>query len=183
MICEKVLEGMVVNLRSATLEDAEYTYNIRQDSEKCKYLHPVKGSIETQKEWIKKVSDSPDEYFFVVERKNGEKIGATSMYHIRDHVAEMGRTVLYGDFIEIADTTLVGMDFAYGECGLDRTETYVLEKNNHVLGFNKKFGGKEIKREYDPEFQCDGVYFVTEKEDYIEKRKKIVASIQSLIEK
>ena len=45
MIIENPIIGNLVTLRSVRIDDAEYTFKIRQDKEKTRYLHAVEGTI------------------------------------------------------------------------------------------------------------------------------------------
>ena len=51
MVWNETVEGVYVRLRSAQLEDAQFTYEIRQDKEKTRYIHSVKGSVDNQRKY------------------------------------------------------------------------------------------------------------------------------------
>lgn len=182
MVLDQVLEGRLISLRSASLEDAEYTFQIRQDRDRTRYLNAVNGTVEDQRRWLSEQRKREGDYFFVVERKNGEKLGTTSLYNIQGDEGEGGRTLLNGDVVEIAEAQLLVLDFAFRVCGLKRVVATVLSGNRHVVSYNRKCGAKEVKRVYDEEFGCDRIYFVTTRESYEGRREKIQAYIDVLLE-
>ena len=49
MACTEVIEGRYVDLRSATIEDAEFTLAIRQAPEFSKWLPRIDNTIDQQK--------------------------------------------------------------------------------------------------------------------------------------
>ncbi len=173
MVWSEAIEGRNITLRSATLADAEYTYQIRQDKEKTRFLHTVGGTVEDQRHWLRSQMEKEGDYFFVVERKNGEKIGTTALYNIHGRQGEVGRTLLYGNLVEIAETQLLVNDFAFDICGLNEIVTTVLATNRHILGYDRKFGARKVRKEYSSEFGCDIVYFAMTMNEYKKKREKI----------
>ena len=81
--------GEFINMRIAEVEDADFTLLARQNKEKNKYIPQLQITIEQQKEWIRKQIESDDCYFFVIERKDGEKIGTFSLYDIQNDKSEI----------------------------------------------------------------------------------------------
>ena len=75
-------EGQFINLRIAEESDAEFTLSARQNKDKTKYIPMLDITLDQQKAWIRKQIESDDCYFFVVERKDGERIGTFSLYNI-----------------------------------------------------------------------------------------------------
>lgn len=68
-----------INLRTVEIEDAEFIFKMRQNQDKTKYLSKVTGTVESQKEWIKNYKQR-EEFYFVIESKNEEKLGLVRMY-------------------------------------------------------------------------------------------------------
>ena len=63
MIYDGIIDGKTVYLRSTTMYDLEFTYEIRQDWERTKYMHAVTGGLEAQKQWLESQMADPDDYF------------------------------------------------------------------------------------------------------------------------
>lgn len=180
MVWNEKIEGKHVSLRSAEIEDAQFTYDIRQDKEKTKFIHQLNGTVEDQKKWLSQQRKREGDYFFVVETKEGVPIGTSSVYNIQGDEGEGGRILLYGTPLQNAEAAILGYDFAFSMCGLNRLVLTVLENNIHVQGFVKKFGAKEEFRRYNDEFQCDMIYYYVTEEMYLKRRERIMRSIEMM---
>ena len=63
-------------MRTVTIADAEFIYNMRQNQDKTKYLSKITGTVESQKEWIRSYKQREEEFYFVIE---SEKLGLVRM--------------------------------------------------------------------------------------------------------
>ena len=154
MIYEKIISGRYVDLRSATLDDAEFTLSIRLDPEIRKCFPPFEGTLETQKAWLTRQMQKDNDYFFVViEKSTGERIGTISVYDIdfekRD--AETGRlTIKSENPMANLEAFLLLHKFAFEELSLQKVHGFILSQNKRALDFNRFFGltfGSEIINE------------------------------------
>ncbi len=182
MIYEGNLSGKYVTLRSAVESDAEFTYQIRQDPERAKYLHPVEGGVEAQRNWILEQQKREGDYFFVVESKEGKPLGTISLYNISGERGEGGRTLINGGVMQIAESHILLNDWAFTKMKLKQINTSVLIENKQVVSFNKRFGAVEQYRKWNEELGCEEIYFRTIAEDYYKKREKIVKYLEDLYE-
>lgn len=180
MVWNETVEGVYVRLRSAQLEDAQFTYEIRQDKEKTRYIHSIKGSVDNQREWLREQREREGDYFFIVETKGGDLIGTTAVYNIHGDEGEGGRILLYGTPVQNAEATLLGYDFAFYVYGLKRLWLTVHEENIHVQGYVKKFGAREEYRKYSDDMGANLIYYVVTEERYQKKRQRIMKSIELL---
>ncbi len=144
MIYDKIISGRYVDLRSATLDDAEFTLSIRLDPEIRKCFPPFEGTLETQKAWLTSQMQKDNDYFFVViEKSTGERIGTVSVYDIdfekRD--AETGRYVIKSENpIIVAEVMLLLHKFVFEELDLQKIHGFVLSHNKRAIRLNKFFG-------------------------------------------
>ena len=143
MRTEKI-EGCFVNLRIAEEADADFTLKARQNKEKNKYIPSIEVSIEQQKAWIRKQIDSEDCYFFVVERKNGEKIGTFSLYDIKEGSGESGRLVMLGTQIESLETGVLFNKFSFEIANVKKIISDIDAGNNAAIGYASQLGGIQI---------------------------------------
>jgi RimJ/RimL family protein N-acetyltransferase len=180
MLLQKSLTGRYVTLRSALESDAEFTYQIRQDKERAKYLHPVHGGIEAQRKWILEQQKREGDLFFVVENKQQKKIGTISLYHINETQAEAGRTIINGEFAQIAESHILLNDYAFEELHLQQIITSVLLGNKQVISFNKRLGAKEQYRVFNEEMGCEEIFFATDSSAYKVERKKIMSYLECM---
>lgn len=139
-----IINGQFVNLRIAELSDAEFTLAIRQNKEKNQYSPQIQITIEQQRNWIKKQIESKDCYFFVVERKNGERIGTFSLYDIEGKHAESGRLVMLGNQIESMETGILFNRFCFETAKVDLVQSEIDAENNAAIGYSNQLGGQPV---------------------------------------
>lgn len=169
------IKGKKVYLRSAVVEDAEYTYTIRQDEKRTKYLHTLSGGIEGQKKWLEKQIETTDSYFFIACDLEGRPLGTYAIYGIdRDlKTGEVGRALLMGNPIQNLEIIYLIHEFAFFDLGLEVLYTNVFEDNTAAIGVNKQVGGIEIEKTHNEEFDMENIKFRITKENYLCKREKI----------
>lgn len=145
MVYPEVIHGMFVDLRSITLDDAEFSYNIRADKRNRDTVGQLAPSLDAQKDFIRWQMQEPNDYYFVVLNKKGERIGLYGVYDIHDGMAEVGREVNVGEPTERMEVGLLVADFCEKVLNLKKI-CYVIYANNiGNLNNAKKRGGKFIK--------------------------------------
>ena len=127
-------EGLLVRLRIAEKEDAQFALNLRQDANNTKYMPTIQITLEQQEKWIASQQAAKDSYFFIVERKNGERIGTFSLYNIEGKKAESGRMIIRGTPIETTETVLLFHDFAFFDAGMDMVYSGIEKDNKPAVG-------------------------------------------------
>lgn len=178
MVYDKIIEGLTVDLRAVQIEDAEVTFSMRSDREKTKYMHQVYGTVENQREYIKKQREKEGDYLFVVIDKAGKIIGMRGIYNVFNGHAESGRTIGYGDAFQNIEALILGIDFAFDVLGVDKVYMDAAVDNTSVRGIQTQLGAKEYKREKLPELEFEYVFSVLNRDDYINARKEIMKSIE-----
>lgn len=140
MFIEGELEGKYVYLKSADIEDAEFTLSLRQNPALTKYLPRLDISLEQQKSWIKSQREKAGDYFFVVRSNDGTRIGTTSIYNVNGETSEGGRLALVGDPMQNAEASLLLYRFAFNVLKLKTITGYIVDGNKRAERFNKQFG-------------------------------------------
>ena len=138
MIYPKVIHGMFVDLRSITLDDAEFSYNIRADKRNRETVGQLAPSLEAQKDFIRWQMQEPNDYYFVVLNKKGERIGLIGAYNLQGDMIEVGREVIIGEPTESMETELIIIDFCKNVLKLRRTCGVVYANNKHHLNEVRK---------------------------------------------
>ena len=138
------IEGKFVNLRIAELEDAEFSLSCRQNKEKNTFIPSIQTTVEQQEKWIQKQLDSDDCYFFIVERKNGERIGTFSLYNIIGEVGESGRLVMLGNQLESLETGILFNKFCFNTAKMSLVKSEIDAENNAAMGYSNRLGGKSV---------------------------------------
>jgi RimJ/RimL family protein N-acetyltransferase len=175
MVYEGAIDGRYVTLRSATVDDAEFTLAIRQDPEFNKYLPSLNITLEQQRDWILRQRDKDDDYFFVVWDKSENRIGTISIYNIEGDHAEAGRLTMRGNAFQSIEAQLLSFHFGFNELKLKEIVSYIYAYNARALRFTQQFGGILL----DPE-EKDGHLqrkATNSKEDFDECAKKLKALI------
>ena len=97
MVYEGVIKGRFVELKSITLDDVQFSFDIRSAPENRETVGVVAKSLEDQRKFIEWQIKEPNDYYFVVYNRKGEKIGLIGIYDIHGDTAEIGREVSYGN--------------------------------------------------------------------------------------
>lgn len=179
MVYNNIIEGLTVNLRAVQVGDAEITFSMRSDREKTKYMHPVYGTVEDQREYIKKQRKKEGDYLFVVTDKMGKIIGMRGIYDVSNGHAESGRTIGYGDAFQNMEALLLGLDFAFEILNVDKVFMDAAIENQSVRGIQIQLGAKEYKRDKMPELEYEYVFSVLDRNDYSNSRSRIMKLIEA----
>lgn len=183
MVYDKIIEGLTVNLRAVEVDDAEITFSMRSDSEKTKYMHPAYGTVENQREYIKKQREKDGDYLFVVTDKEGKIIGMRGIYDVSNDHAESGRTIGYGDAFQNMEAPILGLDFAFDILGVNKIFMDAAVDNQSVRGIQIQLGAKEYKRDRLPGLEYEYVFSVLDKADYINTKEKIMRLIEMHVQR
>ena len=129
MVYPEVIHGMFVDLRSITLDDAEFSYNIRADMRNRDTVGQLASSLEAQKDFIRWQMQEPNDYYFVVLNKKGERIGLIGAYDLHDDMIEVGREVNIGEPTEIMEVDFLIRKFCKEILNIHKTCCVVYANN------------------------------------------------------
>lgn len=138
MVYPEVIHGKFVDLRSITLDDAEFSYNIRADKNNAATVGQLAESVEAQRKFIEWQMQEPNDYYFVVLNKKGKRIGLYGVYDIHDGMAEVGREVNVGEPAERMEVGLLIADFCRDVLKLKKTCFVIYANNIHHISDAKK---------------------------------------------
>ena len=140
MVYDGKIEGKFVYLKSADLEDAEFTLSLRQNPMLTKYLPKLDISLEQQRAWILAQREKAGDYFFVAKTIDDTPIGTVSVYGIEGDTSDSGRLALIGDPFQNTEASLLLFRFAFDVLGLKQVTGYIVDGNKRADRFNKQFG-------------------------------------------
>lgn len=180
MVYDKIIKGMTVNLRSIEEQDAEATFKMRSDPEKSRYIHRATGTAEDQRRFIQMQREKPGDYLFVVEDLQGKPIGMKGIYNYdpEQNVVESGRFIGYGSQVQNIEALMLSFDFAFDVMKVREIIMSALEKNEMMLGIQRRFGVRFTYRERGEGMDCDSLYSVLTPEAYAVSRPKVEALIR-----
>ena len=146
MVYPEEIKGRFVTLKSVTLEDVEFSYNIRAEEKNRETVGQVAGSIEEQRKFIEWQMKEPGDYYFVVYNKKGEKIGLIGVYDIHGDTGEFGREVNDGSAVEAMEAEVLLGDFAMDVLGLKKSCAVIYANNRKHLKNQEKMGVYPVKK-------------------------------------
>lgn len=173
MIYDKMICGRYVDIRSASLNDAEQTLKLRQDPQKTIFLHQLDNEIDKQKRWLKNQMEKPGDYFFVILDKKNNIIGTIGIYDIEGEKGHSGRLLSYGNSVQSFEGMLLAIRFAFNYLVLDELWGDVDVRNISALEFNKMFGFQFDDLVYDSELNRQVLYGILYKSDFKNYERKI----------
>ena len=160
-----IIVGKNITMRTVDIEDAEFIYIMRQNQDKTKYLSKVTGSVESQKEWIenyKQRENEEEEFYFVIESKNEEKLGLVRIYDVRNDSFCWGSWLIKEDAPKTTaiESALQIYEFGFYSLGCEKSHFDVRKGNDKVIAFHQRFGATIVN-----ENELD-YFFNFEKNDY-----------------
>ncbi|QIR75449.1 GNAT family N-acetyltransferase [Sulfurospirillum diekertiae] len=144
-----MLVGKNIIMRTVEVEDAEFVFTMRQNKTKTKYLSVVTGTIETQKEWIinyKQRENQKEEFYFVIESKDKEKLGLVRIYDFQHNSFSWGSWLIKEDAPKTTaiESALQIYEFGFYELNFENSHFEVQKRNDKVIAFHQRFGAKII---------------------------------------
>ena len=145
MVYDKIIQRKFVSLKSITEEDAEFSYKIRASEGIRETVGQLAGSIDDQREYIKKQMITPGDYYFVILNQSEERIGLIGIYDIHDDMGEIGRLVSVGEPMETYEAQLLLNDFIREKLKLKRVCYVIYADNKKHISDIKKSKGNFVK--------------------------------------
>ena len=154
-----------IKLRLANINDAEFILNLRLDPELNRHVSKVESNLEQQKQWLrsyKKREQKRNEFYFIIESKQGAQFGAVRLYDFKEDSFCWGSWIIKRCSPNYAaiESALTIYEFAFYELGFYRSHFDVRKGNERVIKFHEHFGAKRISS------NAENYYFNFEKTDY-----------------
>lgn len=156
MLYDGVIRGHFVSLRSITLDDAEFSYNLRRDPRFVSIMGQAAATLEDQKRFIEWQMKQPGDYYFVVLNRDGERIGLIGVYDIHHGQGEIGREINVGAPYETMESMILITDFCIDVLHLEMKTGVIYKCNRKQLSILKRIGVKpsaEIIRSGIPSYE------------------------------
>ena len=177
MVFKEPIQGKYVLIRSAEVQDAKFTMDIRQDKEKTKYLHVVDNNLDKQSAWLERQREAEGDYFFIAEDFKGKGLGTVGIYDIEGKVGHLGRLLMIGNPFQTFEATLLSMIFAYDVLGLDELYGDVHVDNSPSMNISEAVGFHFRDPIYEEELDRWVKYGTSYKQEFPEYRNKIESLI------
>jgi RimJ/RimL family protein N-acetyltransferase len=141
---DEPIEGFLWRIRSVQEEDASFVTELRDpDKPRSKYLNPISGFVQDQKEWIRSQRQTRGDYYFVLESiKTSKNDGLIGIYNLSPRSAEWGRWILREGCLGSAESMLLIYRFGFDLLGLSEMYSRTLSSNSKVLKLHDSLGSE-----------------------------------------
>lgn len=149
-----MLEGKLVRLRAAEVEDLERNFAWVNDVEVTRWLsmrYPI--SHDEEERWVRNrpPNDFSNGVFFAIETKDGAHIGNTNLMEVQPEDRKAGLGIMIGDKDYWSngygtDAIVTLLRFAFGEMNLNRVWLHAFDFNERALACYRKCGFVEEGR-------------------------------------
>lgn len=142
------VEGPNLMLRLIEPDDAAYVHSLRTNPVYNNHLSEVTGTIDDQRQWIESYKTreaTGQEFYYVIERKDGTRCGLVRLYDIEAACFTWGSWILDENKPSKAalESALLIYDIGFERIGCDHAVFDVRSDNTHTLAFHRRFGAKE----------------------------------------
>ena len=143
------VEGPNLTLRLIQPEDAAYVHSLRNNPAYNTHLSTVIGTVDDQRTWIKGYKSHEahgQEFYYVIERKDGTRCGLVRLYDIEAESFTWGSWILDENKPRKAALESAVLIYQVGFAGLEcaRAVFDVRNDNIHTLAFHRRFGAHEV---------------------------------------
>lgn len=151
------IEGLAFRLRPVDDGDADFIFRLR--SERGEFFQKGAQNEREQLRWQREYYSRPNDYYFIIERKNGEPVGIIAAYDVDpvNKEAEMGRWIIAAGSAAATESSWLIYRFIFDELRLLRAYTSTVTVNKSVVSFHESCGMPQvrIKKGY---YNVDGRY-------------------------
>jgi RimJ/RimL family protein N-acetyltransferase len=140
------IRGFAFGLRPITLEDAEFIIELRSDTQRSRFLHPVPLSVEAQTAYLKQYLARENDYYFVIEcQRDRSHEGLIGIYDIKleGRTAEWGRWILRPGSLASVESALRIYEAAFDHLCIEQICTHTIVDNRSVVSFHEHCGLKQ----------------------------------------
>ncbi len=136
------LIGNQLRLRNTDTSDAAFILSLRTDPKKGRFISPTGPELDQQIAWLENYARAPDQAYFIVEDKAGDKIGTFRLYD------PLGDSFCIGSWIMregvpapyAVESLIMLYRYALMELGFNRSYFAVRKANRSVWRFMERFG-------------------------------------------
>jgi RimJ/RimL family protein N-acetyltransferase len=143
-----------INLRLINKKDALFIIELRNS--RGQFLSEIDNDLQKQEQWIldyKEREKKGEEFYFIIESLEGEKLGSIRIYNFKQGSFCWGSWIIKetAPYSTALRSSLAIYDFAFNTLGFSKACFQVDKQNKRVINFHKKTGANivnENKKEY-----------------------------------
>lgn len=140
----KAIAGKNINLRDIEISDAQFVLDLRTNDKKSLYLHKTDADIQKQINYINKYKTLKNEWYFIIEDKNGKPLGTVRIYDV------IGDSFCWGSWLIVdnapsqtaLESALLIYDYAFDYLNFNNVHFDVRKGNVKVQRFHELFGAQ-----------------------------------------
>ena len=172
-IVSEKLNGKYVNLREVTVDDADFILSLRCNENKSRFLHKTEDNLENQVAYIKNYFEIPDEWYFIIENKKGERIGTYRIYDVQGDSFCIGSWLMIDGVspAESFESDWILRMYGFDVLGFKRIHFDVRKGNKKVIAYHKMVGARITG-----ETELDWLWEIT-REEYVAKAKLLLEAL------
>ena len=145
------VEGPNLILRLIKPEDAAYVHSLRNNPAYNTHLSKVTGTIDDQRTWIedyKSREAQEQEFYYVIERKDGTRCGLVRLYDIEATSFIWGSWILDENKTRKAalESAILSFGIGFDALGVQLANVDVRVANEHAAAFYRRLGMVETHR-------------------------------------
>ena len=145
------VEGPNLILRLIKPEDAAYVHSLRNNPAYNTHLSKVTGTIDDQRTWIedyKSREAQGQEFYYVIERKDGTRCGLVRLYDIEATSFIWGSWILDENKTRKAalESAILSFGIGFDALGVQLANVDVRVANEHAAAFYRRLGMVETHR-------------------------------------
>ncbi len=166
----EVLQGEYVNLREVELSDAAFILMLRTNEKKSRFIHKTENNLDKQVEYSKRYKTLDDEYYFIIERKNGQPVGTICLYDLHETRCTPGSWLASDEATpaEVLESDLLLKRFAFDYLGMQELYFDVRKRNKSVVKHHRNWGSEIVgENEVDYFFALDKGTYETNKAKFL----------------
>jgi RimJ/RimL family protein N-acetyltransferase len=166
----KAIVGNNLVFRDAKTTDAAFIVALRTHDKKSAHISKTSSDIKQQEAWLEKYSNDSEQVYFIIQDKEGERVGTVRLYDIQNDSFCWGSWILKeGAASSYAiESALLVYHFALS-LGFEKAHFDVRKGNESVWKFHERFGANKTAETAD-----DFIYSISLEaiEHSLEKYKK-----------
>jgi RimJ/RimL family protein N-acetyltransferase len=144
-------EGPNLILRLIQPEDAAYVYSLRSNPAYNTHLSTVTGTVDNQRTWIENYKSREaqgQEFYYVIERKDGTRCGLVRLYDIEAESFTWGSWILDKNKTQKAalESAILSFGIGFDAFGVQLANVDVRIANEHAAAFYRRLGMVETHR-------------------------------------
>lgn len=171
------LEGKTLRLRLVDEGDADFILSLRLDERYNTFLSAVSPDLVAQKQWIEQYKhdeQAGNQFYFIIERKDGTPCGTVRIYDLREDSFCWGSWILNQNKTRYSalESAFLVYEFGLEHLGFEKSHFDVMKGNKGVIKFHQRMGAVQVDEDE------QNLYFEITKYAVENAKRKLADKIQ-----